>query len=334
MIQPLIEVVKKEYAISNCTVIPYGPVWKISFPQGLLMLKKMQCIPAKIDWLADVITRLNKAGFKGLSPLILTKNKKPFIFFNNQLYIVTLWYQGKNPNFSGVSDLKKTAATYGYLHQTSKLVIKKTTEPGDFFKEFQNKYQFLKSLTFNPSSGCKFNRIDRTILKWGDYFLAQAEISLAGLRSLNISQWSKETFEKGFCHKDPAPRNIIIQGSNWFLIDYELSGIDFFIDELTTLIHRAMVVNHWELNVVQIITEAYQTHRKITGTETALIPYLLCFPRQFWRLCSQRYQEQLKWKETHFQAKLWGLLNLENERNNFLRKWFPDLEKPPFGGAV
>lgn len=330
----LMEAIKKGYGLSNCTIKPYGPVWKITSSQGSFMLKKMKVSPNKLTWTADTIQRLSEAGFPNLSPFIRLKNQEPFILINQEQYILSMWYSGKHPSFSNLNDLKTIFRLYGHLHQTSQKVIPLPKNDWcDFEQVLMEKYLFLTSLDKHFLTVQKPNRIDRSLMKWQSYFIKQAELSLLGLHKLKVSQWSKETGEKGFCHKDPAPRNIIVQNPHWIIIDYELSDMDFFISELSTLLHRALTANQWEIEIVEPLLTAYQGSRRLTKIEKQLLPYLICFPRQYWRICQQRYEENLKWSESHFQSKLWDLSNQEKKRYQLLKQWFPDITLPLFQGV-
>ena len=154
------------------------------------------------------------------------------------------------------------------------------------------------------------NRLDRSILKWHPYFMSQARLALAGLEAALQSETEPNTIlPQGFCHNDPAPRNIIIKDGIWHLIDLELSGIDPYLKDYATLLERALHLNQWQPVVRELIEASYTQVRPLSMIELRILPYLCCFPRRFWRICQQRFQARLPWSESRYASRFWELTN-------------------------
>lgn len=101
------------------------------------------------------------------------------------------------------------------------------------------------------------------------------------------------------------------------------------------LTQRALQANQWSTKTLELLISAYTKERSLTDPELKVLPFLLYFPRRFWRLCSQRYQEHIAWTEKRFQGRLWEIINEEPKRRQFLESWWPELHisEPKIGGA-
>jgi CotS family spore coat protein len=319
------ETVRRHYKLTPLEINPHGPVWRLQTTSGSFLLKKMKCSGDRLVALAENIQKLTARGFNGLTPLLFTKNGLPYFTFENQNYVITPWLSGDHPDFTHAGHLKQTAVLFGKLHRISQNILDPQTEsicnPVD---ELHEKLTFLEKTAIVLQKTKKINRIDRSILHWADHFIVQGRFCLKELSHLEQTRLSN-LFGIGFCHKDPAPRNIIIQNTGWILIDYELSQVDYFTTDMVTLLQRTLNWNQWERTLVDLIINSYSGERKLSGEEHRFILVSLCFPRQFWRLCSQRFEEKLDWTEKHYQSKFWTLYNEEPVRMRFLNYYFPKM---------
>ncbi|HYH02891.1 MAG TPA: phosphotransferase [Bacillota bacterium] len=324
--EQLLAAVNRAYGLNADQIKPLHSVWRITSPKGLFILKKMNCSPERLYWLQQQLSQLAAAGFHSLVPVLPTGNDEPFIVFQNQLFIVTPWQSGNNPLFNNLNHLKKAAEFWGKLHSVAQHLTPSSDEPvRNHLADFKTKSRFLENLLTKLNSQKEPNRIDRAILKWGEYYLKQASLSMDYLQGQGYERWL-QTAQRGFCHNDPAPRNIIIQNKNWFLIDFELSGTNLFLDEYALLIGRVLRANQWNPALVAPLSEVYVEQRSAAWDELRFLPGLLCFPRSFWRFCCQRFTEGLEWTEKHYQSRLWEITQQEEpQRLKFLQHWFGEL---------
>lgn len=322
---------KHHYGLECTLCQPQGPVWKVHTHSGVFLLKKTTRSPEDLFWLANSLETLCKAGFKGLIPLLRTRSHQPYCELSDGRYMVMPWVNGTHPSFSTPNHWKRTAALLGSLHRLAQETLYPEPPPPKLIDAYKQKRLFLQTLIDHLKASKHLNRIDRGILRWSDHFLTQAGIALELLDDHPLAKEFFPQSEAGFCHKDPAPRNIIIQNSQWVLIDYDLSAIHWFPAELATLIQRVLITNHWQPNCFDSICEAYHRERPLTETTITLIRILLCFPHRFWRLCSQRFEEKLSWTEGHFQRKFWHVFDEESRRAQLLQSWFPTMPLPATG---
>jgi CotS family spore coat protein len=322
--EKLPKIIYREYGISVVRLQPFHSLWKLTGPQGTFLLKEMPCPTERIIWLQQQLQLLHDAGFTGLVPFMPTLNGSPLFSQGKKHYVIIPWQPGSHPSFTNLNHLQRTARLWGELHHTAAGIATQDTVPGDDypFANLQAQTAFLTATLHRLQSRSPGNRIDRTLWRWGNYFLAQAQTSLAQLERLGFDQWCRTTAAKGFCHNDPAPANIIMHNNNWYLIDFEHSASGIFLLELALLVRRVLRVNRWDPQLVEPLLTAYATDNCVSGEEARqFLPTLLGFPRPFWRLCRQRFHEKRNWSEKHYQSRLWEITNEEPLRAQFLQQW-------------
>ncbi len=291
----------------------------------MFALKLTEKTSEQLKQLVQVIDDYRKAGFTNLTPVIAAKSGEPFALIYDRHYLLSPWLEGQNPDFTNSNHLQMVAKVLGRFHNFSEIVTQHQYQFDRLIHdELHEKNNFLKDLANRLNRTGDLNRIDRAILKWSNHFIAQAEFCIDKLAEPEINQREPRSLPAGFCHNDPSSRNIIIRNGQLFLIDFELAAPGFFIKELAKFMVRGLQANHWDYSLTRPLLEAYSTERALSVLENCFFPYLCAFPQNFWRLCSQRFQERLPWTETHFQKKLWNITNAEPDRIKYLQKILPE----------
>jgi CotS family spore coat protein len=326
MIQELLPVIRREYRLEPIEVKPCGPVWRISDPSGIYSLKRTDRSPGELTWLAMVINELLESGFSGLLPVLPAQSGHPFVIAAGKRYILSRWFEGNHPSFSDNYQRKTAVALYGRLHRAAAAVRSfPKPEIDNWLETYRERTNFLENLRDSLARRA-INRVDRAIQKQIAYYLVQARLTLSGLSASGFEGWQVETDQYGFCHNDPAPRNIIM-ARQWVLIDYELSGCGVFVRELATLSQRILKLNQWNRRIFDELIAHYSSIRSLSAQELSFLVHMMVFPQSFWRICSQRFQERLAWSERRFAGRLWEIAAEEPKRLTFLAELLPELKE-------
>jgi CotS family spore coat protein len=316
----------REYAIGAISIETFHSIWKLNAPNQAFILKKLRMDTVRFSQLAEIINEYQQEGFHDLIPILKTQRDTFFMEYSGCFYSLSPWHPGEKPSFGNPSHLKTIAQCFGKLHAASQtLIFPQSLINHQGIGEYQINLNFLESLQPGLLSRKNKNRIDRAVMDKIPYYLQQGRCSLHGLNAVR-NLWPLLGNESGFCHNDPAPGNIIIHDKRCFLIDFEFSNRDLFIKEFVLLVLRALQATEWQQRTFEILLEAYQEERPLTALERSMLPYLLLFPRRFWRFCFQRYREGLNWTEKRFQSRLREIIQEEPKRRRFLQSWQPELD--------
>lgn len=322
----ILQLVKRKYSITATSVKPFHSVWKLTTATGeAYILKKLKTNPDRFSELARIINQYHAMDFKALIPFLPTCDGEFYINSVNDFYSLSPWCAGEKPSFRNQCHLKLIAQCFGKFHANSKTIIfPQALINQQGLTEYQTCQDFLELLLPKLPERDGINRIDRAIIDWSNYYLQQGRFALLKLADLKNYQ-PLFSNQKGLCHNDPAPGNIMIGNKQCYLIDFEFSNCDLFIKELALLAQRALQAAGWQGPILDILITTYDQERPLLSVELEILPYLICFPRRFWRFCYQRYQEQLPWTEKRYQRRLWEIINEEPKRRRFLQTWWPEL---------
>jgi CotS family spore coat protein len=320
----LLQILNQKYCISATKIKPFGPIWKVDSAEGRFALKKTGKTTKALSCAFETFGQLKQAGFLALVSPETSIENLPFFRFNSHIYQLFKWQQGYHPSFSDPESIQNSASLFARLHRCSTEFVKlQDCGPPALIANLEQRAAFIEGIFLGLKSQRRLNRVDRGILKWSEYYLTQAQYCLAGLR--NVEQPPNYISLFGFCHNDPAPRNIIIRNGAFFLIDFELSAWGLLVTETAKLAVRVLRANNWQPELYNLVLDAYSRERPLTEWEQKILPYLLCFPSQFWRISSQRWEEKLNWSERRFAAKLWKVTTEEPQRLLFLKSILPGL---------
>lgn len=313
----------QEYSISATAIKPFHSVWKVVTPGQTYILKKIKDTPDHFSVVAQIVNELYHQGLRQLVPIRTTRTGKLYLEWNGEYFSLSRHYTGERPSFREPRHLKQIGQFFGQIHEVSRNIsFPKEFCSGQGIEEYYRYHEFLENLLPQLSNRKDLNRIDRTVMKWSDHFLEQ---SRAVIQELNVFPDINSILDgqKGFCHNDPAPGNIIMDDPHCYLIDFEFASCDFWLKELAHLALRVLQATDWNPGEpsLEILLEAYHQERPLLDIEFKILPILLRFPRRFWRFCSQRYQENLPWTESRFQSRIWELISEETKRCLFLEHW-------------
>jgi CotS family spore coat protein len=344
----LLSQLNREYLIGATQITPFHSVWKLTAPgqgqgqgQGqAYILKKVKRPPAIFTQLALLINEFHRQGCNALLPILPTRNGELlYLSLDGDYFSLSPWCAGEKPSFSNPAHLKLIAECFAGLHTLSQsqsrshshsqLQLGELSAPPELsdsqaISEYQLQQDFLESLPERLTACKNLNRIDRIVASQSTYYLEQGRLILKGLTDLGLSQFPLHNLI-GFCHKDPAPGNIILNNRQCYLIDFEFSHFDLVIKEFALLALRALQASRWEPRTLEILTAAYSQVKPFVPIELKMLPFLIAYPRRFWRFCHQRYQEHLKWHEKRYQSRLWEIMDEEPHRSHFIQSVWPDI---------
>ncbi len=318
----LLQKISRDYSISATAIKPFHSVWKVIAPEQTYILKKIKGIPDHFSMIARIVNELYQQGLSQLVPTSLTRNGECYFQWNGENFSLSQCLAGEKPSFSTPQHIKRIGQFFGKIHEFSR----QTSFPKELYnrqgiEEYHGYHHFLKNLLPQLPARTDLNRVDRTVIEWGDYFLQQSREVIQELEKFpGLDSLLRE--EKGFCHNDPAPGNIIMDRLQCYLIDFEFVNFDYWLKELAHLAMRVLQATNWDSNKssLDILLEAYHHERPLLDIEFKVIPVLLRFPRRFWRFCHQRYQENLPWPERRYQNRIWEIISEETKRRLFFER--------------
>ena len=121
-------ILHNEYGIENIKLSPLNRLWKITSPQGEYVVKTYKKNSIKqIEWIHFMLQELRKNGFGQFPKILKTKYRIPYVFFNDNILLVTEYLNGNQANYSNFDDIDKVIKILAAFHHSAAYINRNIT---------------------------------------------------------------------------------------------------------------------------------------------------------------------------------------------------------------
>ena len=121
------------------------------------------------------------------------------------------------------------------------------------------------------------------------------------------------------CHGDYNQHNVIECRSNPCIINLEQMHWDEPVGDLTKFLRKVLEKNSWQQDLGFAMIRAYEAIRPLGESERQKLRLRLSYPARFWNIANHYYNSRKAWVSQRDIEKLRGLLEVENQRKEFLK---------------
>ncbi|KUO69735.1 MAG: spore coat protein [Clostridia bacterium BRH_c25] len=291
--------VLQEYGIApqNILIIQSGgikAVWKIKTSGKTLCLKRLRQTYDKV--LFSVYAQIYIKNSGGNVPgIILNQNDQPIVQYNNQLFVVYEWLEGKDLNFNNKTDLEAALkglakfhkASRGYQYPENARESSKFGRWPEQYTSMKNRFETWKDFALTNKS----NRSHASYLKCVDSMI---DVSNLALELIDQSQYKNlstpNSALKVLCHQDFGKGNAISTPSGVIVLDLDSVTYDFSARDLRKIIGKLAIDNGMlNINTINDILSWYSSENPITDDEKKILYIDLLFPHWFHGLIKNQY---------------------------------------------
>jgi CotS family spore coat protein len=264
-------------------------------PHGAYCLKPTALSTGKLWALDEAMGLLVKHGFLQVAPPVPTKEGVPFVDVASQLYYLTEWFDGDQPDVKRTGRATAISLTLAELHRaafglTSRPELR--DELGKWPERFKSRREEIGALRDEVSGVEGPSRFDQTFLKCADTLLDSADRAVDLLDVADYRALCDEAATEGrFCHGDPASRNFLEIAGDYFVIDFDSFLVDIQLFDLGRLIRRTMKHVRWNVDLAKQMVSAYSEVKPLSRAERRVLAAMLCFPQKPWRVLNRHYRE-------------------------------------------
>ncbi|SKC58755.1 CotS family spore coat protein [Maledivibacter halophilus] len=314
----------------DCRLIRSIPINKnqvVHTDKGIFYLKKINYSITQVLFIHDVKENLVRKGFKNLDRYMVF-NKRPYIQYHKNYYVMTRWVKGEKCNYNDVDELKQAAACLAKFHELTRGIIsfasgELESDIGKLQKVYLDRcedFLYIKSLI--KMRDVKSN-IDNLLLNNIDLLYDM------GIESVKMLQKNgyfdlcrKEAAVRALCHGEYNYKNIILDENREFnIIKFDNCRFGLRCYDIACLIVSALDKLNWDFQKALIILEEYNSVRKLWEIEYKIIFSFIQFPQDIWEIATRYYYDEYDL----FKDKYYKLLKSKIEKLpykiNFLYKY-------------
>lgn len=291
--------VLREYDITpqNISIIQSGTiktVWKFMDKEKPLCLKRLKQTLDKVLFSVNAQVYIKNSG-GNVPGIIMNKQGQPLVQYNDQLFVVYEWLEGKDLNFNNNVDLEAALRGLAIFHKASKGYqypenARESLKFGrwpDQYTSMRNRFETWKDIALKNIS----NASHGTYLKCVDSMI---EVSNLALELIEQSQYQNlstpDSDLKVLCHQDFGKGNAISTPNGIIVLDLDSVTFDFSARDLRKIIGKlAIDKGTLDINRINDILSWYSKENPITADEKKILYIDLLFPHWFHGLIKDQY---------------------------------------------
>ena len=123
------------------------------------------------------------------------------------------------------------------------------------------------------------------------------------------------------CHCDLSYQNILADGKDVYVVNFESCAKEIKIYDLANLIRRKMRKCDWNIGEAKFMLENYNKQNSLSKDDLIVLRAILMFPQKFWRIANKYYNMKRGWAEKSMQTKLQEAIAEKDAHYSFLKEF-------------
>ena len=308
--------VLKPYGITpeSVSVIQGGTiktVWRVKTHEGFVCLKRLKQTYDKALFSVNAQIYIKKSG-GNVPKVILDRESRPIVQYNDQLFVLYEWLDGRSLDFNNNQDLVPSIQGLAQLHTASKGYIpvenaRTSTKLGKWFEQYnsmKNRMAEWKEISRKSSSLAHHS----AYVKHVDSIIDISDLALSLLEGSAYKKLAAPSSKSVvLCHQDFGKGNVILTDNGVYVLDLDGVTFDLPARDLRKIIgKRAENKGMWESGNIRSILQIYSYINPLTAEEKDVLYIDMVFPHWFFGLVKNMFQsgKSLKPSEIERIAKL------------------------------
>jgi spore coat protein I len=288
--------VLQEYNITpqNISIIQSGSiktVWKINTADKVLCLKRLKQTYDKVLFSVNAQIYIKNSG-GNVPGIILNKSGQPIVQYNDQLFVVYEWLEGKDLNFSNNADLEAALRGLAIFHKASKgYQYPESARESSKFGRWPEQYTSMKNRFVAWKETSLPNKSHDAYLKCVDSMIEVANVALEYIDKTQYKNLSTPNSDlKVLCHQDYGKGNAISTPKGIIVLDLDSVTFDFSARDLRKILGKlAIDKDTFSITRINEILNWYSMENPITEEEKKILYVDLLFPHWFHGLIKDQY---------------------------------------------
>lgn len=265
--------------------------------KGPIILKKFLGSEQEQIYITYVVNYLLQSGFNSLAPILSTIEGTYYVNYDDELYYLQSYLDGRESDFNNKEDLKEIVQTLTHFHSKSHgIYIPEQfirNNWGKLDESMRGRLIYIHNIREEIACLSQWGNFDNLFQKWCSYFTQE---SIDAIDLLHKSSYHELSFyyrqKYFFCHHDLVNHNIIIMpNKKAYLIDFDYSIMDIRVHDLCNFLNHVMKFYEWNLDIAKKIIEYYNKFNPLLKEEIEVLHALLNYPRDFWHEVYLFYRE-------------------------------------------
>lgn len=326
MVTELILAIQANYGLHSYEAHPHRDGFIFTKGSDKKFVRRSRLSADRIMFNHMVKEHLAKSGFPYTDRYIVNNDGLPYAIYDGFSYTMVNKIDGKECSFDNNTDLARAALALAAMHEAStggeypKNFTFAKRELGLMPVIFRHRINELKRFKRVARKGK--SKFDYIYLQEADYFIEEGEKILEDLNnSAYMTLVSKAANDNTICHRDFTQHNIILSGSNDYIIGFDNCSIEVKEYDIANFLRRKMRKCDWDLTIAKNMLDNYRSICKIKEEEFDVLKIIIGFPQKLWRIANKFYNSKRSWSEKGCLEKINEVINESVPLKNFLNSF-------------
>ena len=293
--------------------------------RGLMLLKEYSGTEERVEAEAWLLDRLSE---KKVKTDLYVRNKDGKVVTttaDNKRYYLKNWPEGQEIDIKSAVGIDLAVKTLALLHmKMNEINVPEEvvfTQGRSFEEDIKRHHKELKHIRGFIRSKRRKSDFELKVLECFDLFYEQGEKTLEYIASGDCFENAKLSGRKNnktLCHGNFNHHNILVNGKNAFVTNFERVVYSNQITDLYLFTRKCMEKQNWNSELGIHMLHEYDKVKPMTSEEKSILYILFLYPEKFWKIVNHYYNGNKSWISQKSIAKLQNLVELETKRQNFL----------------
>lgn len=292
--------------------------------EGKYLLMEYNNSNEKMVLMSTFYDYLEKEGFKTDSVIVNKDGSYVSISEDGYTYILKKWFDGEDCNNTNKKHLILAVENLAKFHIS-------TENTTDIFKEqkFHNGRNLLEVMS---KHSCEILRIKNYIKKRKNKNAFEMYLqniieeyyvqSIQALEKISKSQYEQLYMEsvanETIYHGSYNYHNVLIKENRIIMVNMMKVSYSPSVQDLYDFIRKVLEKNNWNIALGNELIKAYDSVRKLSDRERAVLKSLLSYPEKFWKIINYYYNSNKAWYSEKNEDKLKQFRKMEKLRRKFI----------------
>lgn len=292
--------------------------------EGKYLLMEYNNSNEKMVLMSTFYEYLEKAGFVTDSVIANKEGVYVSISEDGYAYILKKWFDGEDCNNTNRKHLLLTVENLAKFHNatenTTDIFKEQKFHKGRNLLEVMNKHSSeilrIKNYIKKRKNKNAFEMYLQNIIE--EYYIQSVE-ALGAIKNSRYEQLYKESIaSETIYHGSYNYHNVLIKENKIIMINMMKISYSPSVQDLYDFIRKVLEKNNWNIALGNELIKAYDSVRKLSDMERAVLKSLLSYPEKFWKIINYYYNSNKAWYSEKNEDKLKQFRKMEKLRRKFI----------------
>jgi len=317
--------VLREFEVIPKRIIKEKSYYICKTDKGNRIVKKSFDTKENLEFQNEVKVHLYDNGFRNIDVFSISRNRKPYVEIENNIYVMTEMKEAKESNYSDRDGFLKVVKEVARFHRIGKGI----NFGGEIFYQCEGiiekstrNLQELSAIRKKLKTQRKLLDFDVLFLKNYSYYEEELRETIAILENSEYIEEKSKAKERGqICHNLLKEENVLQIKEGVYISSFSKIEVGSKLQDIAMLIQRHRKSAGEEAMSIQEIVENYSEENEITKEESKILYGILKYPEKYMKIVNQYYSKKRSWIPNAINNRMGVIVDSKGSYEKYIKKF-------------